>query len=85
MPASDWVNIPDFTLADSKTWKSKIKSADSTVDFKHVAETPSELMLDPEDFEIIPEEVQSDNDDWAIVTLVSNDETLWTKLTDENF
>lgn len=72
--ATDW-STP-ATMA-SNTWKSKITSASDTVDFKHVAEAPEDLMLSPEDFEIVPEEVQSDEDDWAVTSIPVNDEGQW--------
>ncbi len=41
-------------------------------------------MLNPEDFEIIPEDVQSDNEEWAIVTIDANDADQWSAVTGEN-
>jgi len=83
--ASDWSAPEDFTSANRKAWKSKITSASDTVDFKHVSEAPENLMLTPEDFEIVPEDVQSDKEEWAIVTLApANDADQWTPSVGEN-
>jgi len=55
------------------------------VDFKHVSEAPENLMLTPEDFEIIPEDVQSDKEEWAVTTLFTvEDADQWTVVTGEN-
>lgn len=65
---TEWSTVPaDYSFPERDLWSSKIIAADSTVDFKAVAETPSELHLTPEQFDVLPEEVQVDNDSWAPV------------------
>jgi hypothetical protein len=79
--ATDWSTPASIA---SNTWKSKITSPSSGVDFKHVAEAPENLLLTPEDFEIVPEEVQSDKEDWAITSIPPDDSGQWTVVTGEN-
>jgi hypothetical protein len=82
--ASDWSTPAATPASDNNVWKSKITSSSSTTDFKHVSEAPENLLLTPEDFDIVPEEVQADSDDWAITTIDANDADNWTVVTGEN-
>lgn len=81
---SDWSTPIAFPTGDNLVWKSKITSADDTVDFKHVSEAPEDLLLSPEDFDIVPEEVQVDQEEWAIVSIPANDADQWTLSVGEN-
>lgn len=84
MGASDWTTFAEYTFTEQDLWTSKIASASSKVDFKHVAEAPENLDILPEDFDVLPEEVQSDNEDWSAVTgqnVATGDG--WTLVTDE--
>lgn len=65
---TEWSTTPDFTFTEQDLWFSKIASADSTVDFKHVAEAPEDFDILPSDVDVIPEVVQSDNEDWTMVS-----------------
>ena len=53
------------------------------MDFKAVAEAPENLHLDPEDFEIFPEEVQVDNESWVSVSVAREHSTSWSLVNTE--
>jgi hypothetical protein len=73
-----WTTLPDFTFSQEDLWKAKIVSASDEGDFKTVAEAPEDMLLNPEDYDITPEEIQVDNEHWVSVELVRADATGWT-------
>lgn len=76
--ATDWATTADFSFSDRDLWTSKIASADNTTDFKAVAEAPEDLHLLPTDFDILPMEVQVDNESWTPVTAQNTAVGSWT-------
>jgi hypothetical protein len=76
---SDWTTVADFTFAQEDLWKAKIVSSTDEGDFKTVAEAPEDMLLNPEDYDITPEEIQVDNESWVLVTLTAaNAPSTWT-------
>lgn len=77
--ADFWTTLTDFSFAQEDLWKAKIVSASDEGDFKTVAEAPEDLTLNPEDFDIVPEEIQVDNEHWVTVELTPpNAPSSWT-------
>lgn len=76
--ATDWVTTADYSFSDQDLWFSKIKSADNTTDFKAVAEAPENLHLLPTDFDILPDEVQVDNESWTAASGQNASPGSWT-------
>lgn len=68
--ATTWSTTADYSFAQQDLWKAKQSgTAEDEHDFKGVAEAPENMMLDPEDYDIFPEEIQVDNVSWTSTTL----------------
>jgi len=65
--STDWNTTADYLFADQDLWFSKIASATNTTDFKAVAEAPEDFDILPTDVQIMPIEVQVDNESWTDV------------------
>lgn len=77
--ATTWSTTADYSFSQQDLWKSKVSGREEdSLDFKGVAEAPEDLMLDPEDFDIMPEEVQVDNEEWTLATGQNNETGAWT-------
>lgn len=75
---TSWSTTAAFTFTDQDVWKAKVSgNADDAHDFKGVAEAPENLHLNPEDFDIAPEEIQVDNESWVNVTTPNLASTAW--------
>ena len=67
---TDWTTTPDFSYSEVDLWKAKQSgNVEDPFDFKGVAEAPENVLLDPEDYDIFPEEVQVDNESWTAVVV----------------
>lgn len=77
--ATDWTTQADLTFSDQDLWKAKVSGqACDPFDFKGVAEAPENMLLDPEDYDIFPEQIQVDNESWVTVTLTQANAPSWT-------
>jgi len=76
--ATSWSTTADYSFAQQDLWKSKQSgNAEDAHDFKGVAEAPENMMLDPEDYDIFPEEIQVDNESWVAVVVPKEHSTSW--------
>ena len=67
--ATSWSTTADFSFAEQDLWKAKQSgNAEDPYDFKGVAEAPENMLLDPDDYDIAPEEIQVDNESWTAVS-----------------
>ena len=67
--ATTWSTTADYSFSQQDLWKAKVSGrAEDLADFKVVAEAPENMLLDPEDYDIVPEEIQADNEDWHTVS-----------------
>ena len=77
--ATDWSTTADYSFAQQDLWKAKQSGTEEDPhDFKGVAEAPENMLLDPEDYDIFPEEIQVDNESWVSADLYPAATQGWT-------
>jgi hypothetical protein len=82
--ATDWSTTADYSFSQQDLWKAKQSgTAEDEHDFKGVAEAPENMMLDPEDYDIFPEEIQVDNESWTSVSVAKEHSTSWSLVNTE--
>ena len=82
--ATTWSTTADYSFSQQDLWKSKQSGiAEDAHDFKGVAEAPENMMLDPEDYDIFPEEIQADNESWTATSLYPAATQGWTTVSSE--
>ena len=77
--ATSWSTTADYTFTQQDLWKAKQSgNEEDPYDFKGVAEAPENMLLDPEDYDIAPEEIQVDNESWTAASGQNNERGAWT-------
>ena len=82
--ATTWSTTPDYAFSDVDLWKAKESgTAEDPYDFKGVAEAPENMLLDPEDYDIAPEDIQVDNESWSSVSVATQPARDWSLVNTE--
>ena len=76
--ATTWSTTADYSFSQQDLWKAKQSgTAEDAHDFKGVAEAPENMLLDPEDYDISPEDIQVDNESWTSVSIATQPSSSW--------